>query len=54
MTPQEIAAKLAAFMNSPAGSDAGFDRAEVLDDVPGAVIGVEVDGDDVFVEVQSA
>lgn len=54
MTPAEIAAKLAALLNSRAGCDAGFEQAEVLEDVQGAVIGVTVGGDDAFIEVQPA
>lgn len=54
MTPREIAEKLAELLNSPGGQTRGFERAEVLEDVDGAVIGVEIAGLDVFVEVQSA
>jgi hypothetical protein len=54
MTPEETATKIVDLLNSAGGQTRGFARAELLPDVDGVVIGVEIDGDLAFVEVQSA
>ena len=54
MNPPEVAAKLAALLQSPAGWDAGFRSVEVVDGPGGTTVGVEVDGELLFVEVQAA
>lgn len=53
MTPDEVATKLAKLLNSPAGRDAGFTQADPIEGTP-HVLGVEVDDELVFIEVQPA